>query len=110
AATGRLEGVPRQLVRVRVAAWAPLHAGGRGGPNGPPLVIRDGRRILAGGRLAQLVRAPRLDRGCRGFESLTAHRPFTPCRIRTSLVGQAGADGATVRAFPRRLSGDCLLD
>src|SRR5580698_7200271 len=25
------------------------------------------------GRLAQLVRAPRLHRGCRGFESLTAH-------------------------------------
>ncbi len=25
------------------------------------------------GRLAQLVRAPRLHRGCRGFESLSVH-------------------------------------
>jgi hypothetical protein len=27
------------------------------------------------GRLAQLVRAPALQAGCRGFESLTAHQP-----------------------------------
>ena len=29
--------------------------------------------ISSGGRLAQLARAPRLHRGCRGFESLIAH-------------------------------------
>src|SRR6202451_4075373 len=28
------------------------------------------------GRLAQLVRAPALQAGCRGFESLTAHHSF----------------------------------
>ena len=28
------------------------------------------------GRIAQLVRAPRLHRGCRGFESLSAHHFF----------------------------------
>ena len=30
----------------------------------------------AKGRLAQLVRAPALQAGCRGFESLTAHHYF----------------------------------
>src|SRR6185437_9969434 len=34
------------------------------------------------GRLAQLVRAPALQAGCRGFESLTAHHPFAPDRLR----------------------------
>ena len=32
------------------------------------------------GRLAQLVRAPALQAGCRGFESLTAHHLFNDLR------------------------------
>jgi hypothetical protein len=33
------------------------------------------------GRLAQLVRAPALQAGCRGFESLTAHQTFNDLRV-----------------------------
>lgn len=36
--------------------------------------------LSASGRLAQLVRAPRLHRGCRGFEPLIAHLLFPPTR------------------------------
>ena len=36
------------------------------------------------GRLAQLVRAPRLHRGCRGFESLTAHHLLIPQHSKTN--------------------------
>ena len=32
---------------------------------------------MLAGRVAQLVRAPRLHRGCRGFESLLAHFLFS---------------------------------
>ena len=32
--------------------------------------------IISQGRLAQLARAPRLHRGCRGFESLIAHKTY----------------------------------
>src|SRR5437016_12938191 len=42
--------------------------------------------MLTVGRLAQLVRAPRLHRGSRGFESLTAHHvPKINCRQRRWL-------------------------
>src|ERR1700686_3407259 len=39
-------------------------------PPPPPIHLEESHQ----GRLAQLVRAPRLHRGCRGFESLTAHQ------------------------------------
>ncbi len=38
------------------------------------------RMLERAGRLAQLVRAPCLHRGCRGFESLTAQFPMTGYR------------------------------
>ena len=39
-------------------------------------MMTEGRKrfFAARGRLAQLVRAPALQAGCRGFESLTAHQ------------------------------------
>ena len=74
--TRTFEGRMRQLIRVQVPAWAPT-SNGRD-RRIPAVVLRPAssypRRILAAGRLAQLVRAPRLHRGSRGFESLTAHQ------------------------------------
>ena len=39
-----------------------------------PLPYTDSGSAISSGRLAQLVRAPALQAGCRGFESLTAHQ------------------------------------
>ena len=39
----------------------------------PQLIDSYTSTLTSEGRLAQLVRAPRLHRGCRGFESLIAH-------------------------------------
>ena len=73
----------RQLIRVQVPAWAPI----------PPDETDDAAEEAASrmyhpdGRLAQLVRASRLHREGRGFESLTAHhcRTGTPGRITIPL-------------------------
>ena len=43
---------------------------------GAPLPYTDSGPRNRNGRLAQLVRAPALQAGCRGFESLTAHHIF----------------------------------
>ena len=56
----------RQLIRVQVPAWA---------PPSPILTTVAGATVvmLSPGRLAQLVRAPRLHRGGHWFEPSTAH-------------------------------------
>lgn len=41
--------------------------------------------FLRRGRVAQLVRAPALQAGCRGFESLLAHHTFS---VASSFVGK----------------------
>jgi hypothetical protein len=48
------------------------------------------------GRLAQLVRAPALQAGCRGFESLTAHQ---------DLVSENSAILSPKTHFPRKMAG-----
>jgi len=58
------------------------------------------------GRLAQLVRAPRLHRGCRGFESLIAHPPIPshaaiPAKV-AQLVEHA-TENRSVRSSTLRL-------
>ena len=57
---------------------------------------------VQGGRLAQLVRAPALQAGCRGFESLTAHQ-FAPKTFEESvLLLQAGCRGfKSLTALPK---------
>lgn len=53
------------------------------------------------GRLAQLVRAPRLHRGCRGFKSLSAQMKSPFAALRTGfhiLYGAEGFEGSTRRA------------
>src|SRR3954452_4542007 len=66
--TRTFEGRMTQVIRVQVPAWAPIHWIDIGG-QAAAVFFCD----AVPGRLAQLVRAPRLHRGCRGFESLTAH-------------------------------------
>src|SRR3954469_7466690 len=69
--TRTFEGRMTQVIRVQVPAWAPIPRKNAAAPcRTPPLVFR---AVQSLGRLAQLVRAPRLHRGSRGFESLTAH-------------------------------------
>ena len=94
----------RQLIRVQVPAWAPPV---RVPDHHDRRRLRDGR-YAARGRLAQLVRAPRLHRGSHWFESSTAHHEAAngpprrtprlaprPCRSRRSrprllmLLGRA---------------------
>ena len=50
------------------------------------VMMKRGRKglLAARGRLAQLVRAPALQAGSRGFESLTAHQEPVLCRPRPS--------------------------
>jgi hypothetical protein len=77
--TRTFEGRMRQLIRVQVPAWAPKPQSD-GVARLPTIVTLS---YSARGRLAQLVRAPRLHRGGRWFESSTAHqmaalRPVRP--------------------------------
>src|SRR6266702_1528927 len=53
------------------------------------------------GRLAQLVRAPALQAGCRGFESLTAHHPLVSGRPRKSRKANEASANAGVFVFLR---------
>jgi hypothetical protein len=49
------------------------------------------------GRLAQLVRAPALQAGCRGFESLTAHQIIYQCFTRVSTLPEILRQGVYSR-------------
>src|SRR5215211_3518725 len=104
--TRTFEGRMRQLIRVQVPAWAPfaLHATA---DSRRSFLVR--RRILAHGRLAQLVRAPRLHRGSHWFESSTAHH--RAIRGRFAVRPRSGRfapsrqlDGTRARALAVRLS------
>src|SRR5438309_10288233 len=62
---------------------------------------------IQNGRLAQLVRAPALQAGCRGFESLTAHHPLVSGRPRKSRKANEASANTEVFVFllPMRYSG-----
>src|SRR5262245_42873736 len=68
-------GTGGKVVRVQVPVSAPVVGG----------VAQSGPGVR--GRLAQLVRAPRLHRGGRGFESLIAHQPGRSPSCQGSSVG-----------------------
>ena len=57
------------------------------------------RMELLGGRVAQLVRAPRLHRGGPGFESLRAHHVSTLVRADAHQSGGADPPNTCVGAF-----------
>jgi hypothetical protein len=53
-------------------------------PSVAPSCLLDRHR----GRLAQLVRAPALQAGCRGFKSLTAHQIYAVTSLRRHFRSQ----------------------
>src|SRR3954463_9134232 len=79
--TRTFEGRMRQLIRVQVPAWAP--------PRRNLTTVADAAVVMLSlGRLAQLVRAPRLHRGGHRFEPCTAHHP--PPLDSTRTAGMLG--------------------
>ena len=94
-------------IRVQVPAWAPLHFARpmRRSPLRAAFLLPASHRLPCRGRLAQLVRAPRLHRGGRGFEPLTAHfRPTLAARKRPSERRIAGGSSAVLASRAQRLA------
>ena len=66
------------------------------------------RRMILVRALSSVGRAPRLHRGCRGFESLSAHH-FSQLRLASGIVGSMGAALNLIRVVRSRAQLAALL-